>query len=140
MTGFPKLWVPARTRANHAAIDRVAFLPASPLYNWSWEVLQISLASLGSTNVLHIVAKWMNHQVCRHIMLDDIYSSAELWVPLLGLVANYSLLSCGSQLGQGLIMQLLAGLDSLPAREGKFCRYLWHLLELPTFSTSSRNG
>ena len=34
-TGFPKLWVPAGTRANHAAVDRVAFLPASPLYNWT---------------------------------------------------------------------------------------------------------
>ena len=62
----------------------------------------------------------MNHQVCINILLDGIYSSAELWVPLLGLLANYSLLSCGSQLGQGLIMQPLADLDFLPAREGKF--------------------
>ena len=60
----------------------------------------------------------MNHQVCIHILLDAIYSSAERWVPLLGLVANYSLLSCGSQLGQGLIMQLLAGLGFLPAGGG----------------------
>ena len=84
------------------------------------EVLWISLASLGSTNILHIVMKWMNHQVCIHILLDGIYSSAELWIPLLGLVAKYSLLSCGSQLGQELIMQPLAGLDFLPAREGSF--------------------
>ena len=33
--GFPKPWVPAGRRANHAAVDWVTFLPASPLYNWS---------------------------------------------------------------------------------------------------------
>ena len=80
--------------------------------------MQISLASLGSTNILHIVAKGMNHQVCIHILLDGIYSSAELWVPLLGLVANYSLLSCGSQLGQGLIHAAIGRFRLLASKRG----------------------
>ena len=104
-------------KASHLAIGSFHFLPASPLHNlrsFRSSVFGISTSPHRremdeSSGMYTYIARWYS-----------IYSSAELWVPLLELLANYSLLSCGSQLGQGLIMQPLAGLDFLPAREGKF--------------------
>ena len=76
-------------KASHADIGRFHFFPASPLHNLSRSFFRsLSLASLR----LHIVAEWMNHQVCIHILLDGIYSSAELWVPLLGRVGEREIL------------------------------------------------
>ena len=49
------------TRANLVAVASFLFLPASSQHNWSSEVFSdLSLASLGSTEFLHLIAKWMN--------------------------------------------------------------------------------
>ena len=86
------------------------------------------LASLRSTKVSHIVTKQMNHEVCIHILLlalfatlfwlswgsyhwdrFAIYSLLLSWGPIAGTDLLFTaLLSCGSQMGQGLIMQSLA--------------------------------
>ena len=62
------------------------------------------------------------------------------WGPFSGQV----FLNCGSQPVQGLIMHLLTGSLSCQHHHciigvRKFCRFLWHLLDPPTFSTLSRN-
>ena len=66
---FAKLWVPAGTRANHAAVGRFASCQHHHCIIGVKKFSDLSLASLGSIEVFHIVTKWMNHEVCIHILL-----------------------------------------------------------------------
>ena len=66
---FAKLWVPTGTRANHAAVAGFSSYQHHHRIIGVQKFSDLSLASLGSAELLHLIAKWMNLEVCIHILL-----------------------------------------------------------------------
>ena len=68
---FAKRWVPAGTRANHAAVGRFASCQHHHFIIGVLRSFQISLWHLLDPPKLiyYIVTKWMNHEVCIHVLL-----------------------------------------------------------------------
>ena len=69
---------PAGTRANHAAVGRFASCQHHHCIVGVKMFSDLSLASLGSTEVFHIVTKWMAYEVGIHMLLLTAFVKLEI--------------------------------------------------------------
>ena len=73
---FAKLWSSTGSRANHATVEGFSFCQRHHCIIGVKKFSGLSLASPGSAEVFHLIAKWMDLEVCIHILLLAAYGQA----------------------------------------------------------------